>query len=342
MVAMSIQTEVMVLHFLQYTEGEGVSVRLSETGLTQSQSVDDFTASLQQNFQQKSNRSYAYFSCDEDEVIDEEQLPELISKLDNGSISFYDFTKIAAAKLASCINKYDLFCRGYIYFIKYAYMGCDYILIGVLEPQESVSFSEKMNIEIVSYVDLDKLGLVARIDLTDYLRRPELQRYISFVKGRAGRKVADFFMDFLCAKEGTDQKLQNNALVHAVGNYASQHDIPPEKIKEVKQELATYCKEKIKSGEELDTRSVASHMPQEEIDGFYSFLTNEVGLPDSFPPNQSALRALTKYIGSGGGLTISFDARLLGERIQYNAQTDTLTIVGLPPNLKDQLLRNNG
>jgi nucleoid-associated protein len=70
-------------------------------------------------------------------------------------------------------------------------------------------------------------------------------------------------------------------------------------------------------------------------------LTNDVGLPESFPPNQSALRALTKYVGSGGGLTISFDEKLLGERIQYNAQTDTLTVTGLPPNLRDQLLRNN-
>ncbi len=340
MIAMSIQTEVMVLHFLRYKEGEGVTVGLSEAGLQRSQVVDDFTSSLQQNFQHKSNRSYAYFS--DNAVADGGLFPELLSRLDDGTLSFYDFTKSAAATLASCINKYELFCQGYLYFIKYNYVGCDYMLIGVLEPQESIAFSEEMDIETVNYVDLDKLSLVARIDLTEYMRSPELKKYISFVKGRAGRKVADFFLDFLCAEEGINQKLQNDALVHAVTSYATEHDLSFEQIKEVKQELASYCKSQIKSGEELDTRAVASHMPEEQIDSFYNFLTQDVGLPESFPPNQSALRALTKYIGSGGGLTISFDEKLLGERIQYNAQTDTLTVTGLPPNLRDQLLRNNG
>ena len=50
MAAMSIQTEVMVLHFLRYKEGEGVTVGLSEAALQRSQVVDDFTSSLQQNF----------------------------------------------------------------------------------------------------------------------------------------------------------------------------------------------------------------------------------------------------------------------------------------------------
>ncbi|MDX2322278.1 MAG: nucleoid-associated protein, partial [Moritella sp.] len=41
----------------------------------------------------------------------------------------------------------------------------------------------------------------------------------------------------------------------------------------------------------------------------------------------------------GGGLSVSFDQKLMGERISYDAQTDTLTIVGIPPNLREQLTR---
>ena len=81
-------------------------------------------------------------------------------------------------------------------------------------------------------------------------------------------------------------------------------------------------------------------IPETGGQDFYSFLTQEVGLPESFPPSPSALRTMTKFVGSGGGLTISFDQKLLGQRISYDAATDTLTIVGMPPNLKDQLLRH--
>nr|MBA2816660.1 50S ribosomal protein L25 [Candidatus Pantoea persica] len=51
------------------------------------------------------------------------------------------------------------------------------------------------------------------------------------------------------------------------------------------------------------------------------------------------MRQLTKFSGSGRGLTLNFDATLLGERIFWDLATDTLTIKGMPPNLRDQLQR---
>ncbi|MBF4353841.1 hypothetical protein EAY36_21515 [Vibrio anguillarum] len=38
-------------------------------------------------------------------------------------------------------------------------------------------------------------------------------------------------------------------------------------------------------------------------------------------------------------MTIQFDRILLSERVFYDAETDTLTIKGTPPNLRDQLVR---
>ena len=52
---------------------------------------------------------------------------------------------------------------------------------------------------------------------------------------------------------------------------------------------------------------------------------------------RSALKTLTKFSGSGKGVTLSFDADLLNNRIEWDPLTDTLTIKGIPRNLKDQL-----
>ncbi|MBF4344262.1 nucleoid-associated protein YejK, partial [Vibrio anguillarum] len=62
-------------------------------------------------------------------------------------------------------------------------------------------------------------------------------------------------------------------------------------------------------------------------------------LHDSFPVDLGTIRKLTKFVGAGGGLNITFDAILLGERVFYDPETDTLTIKGTPPNLRDQLTR---
>ena len=60
----------------------------------------------------------------------------------------------------------------------------------------------------------------------------------------------------------------------------------------------------------------------------------DYGLEETIPPVRSALKTLTKFSGSGKGVTLSFDADLLNE---WDPLTDTLTIKGIPPNLKDQL-----
>ncbi len=60
-------------------------------------------------------------------------------------------------------------------------------------------------------------------------------------------------------------------------------------------------------------------------------------MAESFPPDRTTFKQLTKYSGSGGGLTINFDALLLDERVFWDPATDTLTIKGTPPNLREQL-----
>lgn len=80
--------------------------------------------------------------------------------------------------------------------------------------------------------------------------------------------------------------------------------------------------------------------PSNEGVNFFDF-TREQGyqLEESFPADRSTVRKLTKYVGAGGGLNLSFDSLLLGERVFYDPETDTLTIKGTPPNLRDQLTR---
>ena len=71
---------------------------------------------------------------------------------------------------------------------------------------------------------------------------------------------------------------------------------------------------------------------------FVTFTENQdYGLEETIPPVRSALKTLTKFSGSGKGVTLSFDADLLNNRVEWDPLTDTLTIKGIPPNFKDQL-----
>ena len=338
MIAMSVQNISMVLHGLRHQVESGVVSELNRQLIAATEAVSDLVLVLHQTFQQKSNRGYAAFS---EPAADDANFVHLLAGYLDGQSDFINFSCSATDILTSAINKYSLVCEGYLCYIHYQYVGADYLMVGIFENEESVSFTDGFDIQKVKYIDLNNMGLVARIDLSQYRIAADDRRYISFIKGRAGRKVADFFMEFLAAEEGIDQKLQNETLVKAIASYAQSQNLPAEQVYEAKKELQGYCKEQLKSGADLESKRMGEIMPGSETGDFYTFLTESVGLPESFPPSPSALRTMTKYVGSGGGLTISFDQQLLGQRISYDPVTDTLTIIGTPPNLKDQLLRNN-
>ena len=91
--------------------------------------------------------------------------------------------------------------------------------------------------------------------------------------------------------------------------------------------FTAYCNEQLQAGEEIELESLSKELAGVSEVSFQEF-TAEQGyeLEESFPADRSTLRQLTKFAGSGGGLTINFDAMLLGERIFWDPATDTLTI----------------
>ncbi len=66
--------------------------------------------------------------------------------------------------------------------------------------------------------------------------QPESTRYLTFLKGRVGRKVADFFMDFLGASEGLNAKAQNRGL-QAVDDFAADAQLDKSERQNVRQQV---------------------------------------------------------------------------------------------------------
>ncbi len=104
-----------------------------------------------------------------------------------------------------------------------------------------------------------------------------------------------------------------------------------------------YCNEQLKQGDDIDLSTLSEQLQEApKLEGsFYDFVSEDYQLETTFPADRSVVRKLTKYVGQGGGISISFDQKHLGERIHYDPDTDTLTIQGIPPNLREQLKRDD-
>lgn len=332
---MSITVTEIVLHQLQQSHDENpqLNTLLREAPLAISPEVEQMMLQLHQAYQGKA-KAYGVFKA---ESIFAQQLNRLLEK----ESDFLPFSHSAAKMLATELAKYPFATGGTFVLCRYTFLATDYLFIALIDSRSSMLVDEKLDVQRTQYLDITQYDIACRINLTELTLDAQSNRYLTFIKGRVGRKVADFFMDFLAAEEGLNPQLQNQTLLQAVSDYCEQGELSGQQTQAVKKQVFDYCKGQMNSGEEITLDELSATLPTLNQQDFASFAENqEYGLAESIPPVRNALKTLTKYSGSGKGISLSFDAELLNERIIWDELNDTLTIKGLPANLRDQLTRN--
>ncbi|MGU0160632.1 nucleoid-associated protein [Escherichia coli] len=113
--------------------------------------------------------------------------------------------RTATGRLRDELAKYPFADGGFVLFCHYRIWRWS-ICWWQLSNLSSMRVNENLDINPTHYLDINHADIVARIDLTEWETNAESTRYLAFLKGRVGRKVADFFMDFLGASEGLNAK----------------------------------------------------------------------------------------------------------------------------------------
>lgn len=330
---MSITVNQIVLHQLvKHAENETTTMEsvLRDELLTITPEVEQMMLQLHQGYQ---NKGKAFGVFQENSIFAQD-----LNRLLENEINFLNFSQQSTKLLAQELGKYNFADSGTLILCQYNFLATDYLFIALLDSRISMLVDENLEIRLTEYLDITQFDIAARINLTDLQVNANSNRYLTFIKGRVGRKISDFFMDFLGAEEGLNPQVQNQCLLQAVSDYCEQGELNKEQTQAVKKQVFEYCKGQLASGDEIALTELSANLPTLNERPFVTFTEEQdYGLEETIPPVRSALKTLTKFSGSGKGVTLSFDADLLNNRIEWDPLTDTLTIKGIPPNLKDQL-----
>ena len=330
---MSITVNQIVLHQLvKHAENATTTMEsvLRDELLTITPEVEQMMLQLHQGYQ---NKGKAFGVFQENSIFAQD-----LNRLLENEINFLNFSQQSTKLLAQELGKYNFADSGTLILCQYNFLATDYLFIALLDSRISMLVDENLEIRRTEYLDITQFDIAARINLTDLQVNANSNRYLTFIKGRVGRKISDFFMDFLGAEEGLNPQVQNQCLLQAVSDYCEQGELNKEQTQAVKKQVFEYCKGQLASGDEIALTELSANLPTLNERPFVTFTEEQdYGLEETIPPVRSALKTLTKFSGSGKGVTLSFDADLLNNRIEWDPLTDTLTIKGIPPNLKDQL-----
>ncbi|MDF2177692.1 nucleoid-associated protein YejK [Aliiglaciecola sp. CAU 1673] len=265
-----------------------------------------------------------------------------LQRLISAEQDFHAFSVTVAELLRKTLMDFATLETGFLILCRYQFLATDFLMIALLNTKQHVEINQHLELNYSDHLDLSRMQLAVRIDLTDLRIAADKKRYVSFIKGRAGRKVSDFFLAFLGCNELLDIKQQNRQLVTSVDEFLASEQLDPQEKQQSRQQVADYYKEKLEQGEDISVKELSERISQSGSDtDFYAFVNAEQPvLEETFQADKAVLKGLSKFSGAGGGVTLSFDRALLGDKVQYDANTDTLIIRGIPPNLKDQLLKN--
>jgi len=331
---MSIEVNKLVVHYVD-KQDEETQIHLRNDEMKVNEKVNVFIEQLHHAYNGKPGKGFCAFSSDKNSVT-----ASALQSYRNNELGFWHFTEQATEVLKEELNKYAFNETGYLVFCHYTYIATDYVLIALINIKEHYAITSELDLAASKHLDITRMQLAARVDLTAWDVEPEQNRYISFIKGRAGRKVADFFLDFLGCEEGVDAKQQSTVMLQAVEEYLSEQQYDKHEKDTLRKEVFDYCNDCISTGEDAQVSSLSDTLSKSGETAFSDFYKDQgYQLEESFPIDKKTVTSMVKFSGVGGGVSISFERKHLGERVIYNSHTDTLTIKGVPPNLKDQLMR---
>jgi nucleoid-associated protein len=317
-------------------DGSPAILHRSDAELVESQARDDLMHQFNESYNTKTGKAWGFFHAESGAF----PLSGWLGKYMAGTESFVDFSGDAVEHLTRLMEESNLTIGGSALFCHYVQGMTDYLVIGLLQETEAVVMTEGLTLMPIRRLDLDHIHLAARINLSEWKSNPASRQYISFIKGKNGRKASDYFRDFIGCQEGVDGPGETRTLLKAFSDFVESEDLGEESAREKTHALVSYSMAQAKLGEPITIDELSELIDEDQPRMFADFIRDkDYGLSDTIPADKKTMNKFRRFTGRIDGLSISFEQHLLGSKIEFDEAGGTLTLRSLPTQLTDQLKR---
>ena len=329
---MAIQS--IILHELNIDASAGsLKLRLRDAPLSITPSLESMLSDLSERYNTRTPKSHGRFNTES-----ESGFSASLSLMLKGEQTLLALSTAMASGLSEAFNNVGALQSGYLLFIDFKAGLTHYMLIAMLPSATSITVNEQLEITDSEYMDLSKVLLAARINITEWQGNQQSSRYISWLKPGRGNRLADVFCDLLGCEETGDTRNDSQKLVKALDAFCEEGDTS-EAPSGIKQKAYDYCLERADAGAPVEIESLSAHISEEEPDNFSRFVNlRDYDMPTSMQPETRQLKKMVRVSGRGNGISLSFDAALLEDStLSYDPDSGKLIINELPPALRKQL-----
>lgn len=317
-------------------DGNPAVLHRSAGELVESQARDELIQQFNESYNAKSGKGWGFFHAESGA----HPFSGWLGKYLVGTDDFMEFSSTAVEHLQKLMEESSLTVGGNVLFCHYLQGITDYLVVALVQETEAVVMTDGLTLMPIRRLDLDSIFLAARINLSEWKNNPASKQYVSFLKAKKGRRVTEYFRDFVGVQEGIDGPGETRTLLKAFSDFVESEDLGEDAAREKTDTLVSYAMFQAKLGEPITLDELSEVLNDDQPKAFADFVQDkDYGLSASIPPDKKTLNKFRRFTGRADGLSISFEQHLLGSKVEFDEAGGTLTLRGLPRQLTDQLKR---
>ncbi|PJE78965.1 Nucleoid-associated protein YejK [invertebrate metagenome] len=323
--------QIVVHQLLDDPEQEGIVPVPADQSLQTSGSLDAMLNHLLETYNKKANKHYGVFDDDG------QGFPFSLTEYLNNRQNFMALSSALLQKVCTVFNEAGLRGSSYLLCADYMEGMTRYFLFCLLTDHVSVTVTHDLSITDCAYLDLTSMPMACRINLTIWQQGSDTDRYLSYSVPGGKHRLQQVVPEIISGSESGGSREEADKLVDVVTDYCQKTSSEDDRIV-VKQQVYDYCCQQLKDGEDVSLAGITHQLSESGQDDFARFVnTQDYDMTVPMSPDRRTLIRLVRYSGRGKGISLSFDAGLLGSQVCYDPDTDKLVIHGVPDNLKKQL-----
>ncbi|MFN3581272.1 MAG: nucleoid-associated protein, partial [Pseudomonas sp.] len=252
-------------------DGQPASLTLRDAELASSEALEQLLAGLIEAYNSKPNKAWGYFHEESGAYPFSGWLQQLIDQ----ELDFVSFSAKASEQLKTLMEASNLALGGHVLFIRYRQGMTAFLVIALLHHTEGVTVTDNLDVAAARHLDLSSLNMAARINLTEWKQNASSKQYISFIRGRSGKRVSDYFRDFIGCVEGANPEEETSTLLQAFSDYVGEPDVDPQSRKDKTKAMSGYVAGQARQGEQVALEELSGLIDEQQPRAFYDYIRNK-------------------------------------------------------------------
>lgn len=207
----------------------------------------------------------------------------------------------------------------------------------VAGEQQGLRINESLDIVPSHTLDTGATLFGIKVDLAEWRERRDYA-YLSLLPPRGNPPLLEAFRTFTGFANGLNKQEATLTFLEGVEAYA--RELPKEKVDDYRNQVVEFCMEREEQDAPVSLNELAGTIDGIDTESFVKTVGQHTEEQPEVMLDRRSLRRYVKFAGREKDLAISFNSYQLNKRVSYDADTDTLSIEGVPKALRKQLLEH--